>query len=73
MFMFLLYALNALGAFMRTKFLCSSALRVASGHRVKLVGCKSAVKAHILCLLAGVVHHDSTQYTALIMVAHIKG
>ena len=26
----------------------------------------------ILCLFAGVVHHDCTQYTALIVVVHIK-
>ena len=28
---------------------------------------------YILCLLVGVVHHDCVQYTALIVVAHIKG
>ena len=32
-----------LGAFMRTKFLCISVLRVASGPRVKLASCKSAL------------------------------
>ena len=31
------------GAFMRTEFLCISVLRVASGPRVKLAGCKSAL------------------------------
>ena len=31
------------------------------------------LKTHILCLLAEVVHHYCTQYTALIVVAHIKG
>ena len=36
-------ALTKLGAFMRTKFLCISVLRVASGPRVKLASCKSAV------------------------------
>ena len=32
-----------LGAFMRTEFLCISVLRVASGPRVKLASCKSAL------------------------------
>ena len=32
-----------MGAFMRTEFLCISVLRVASGPRVKLVSCKSAL------------------------------
>ena len=36
-------ALTELGAFMRTEFLCVSVLRVASGPRVKLVSCKSAL------------------------------
>ena len=36
-------ALTELGAFMRTKFLCTSVLRVALGPRVKLAGCKSAL------------------------------
>ena len=36
-------ALTELGAFMRTEFLCISVLRVASGPRVKLAGCKSAL------------------------------
>ena len=36
--------LTELGAFMRTKFLCISVLRVASGPRVKLACCKSALK-----------------------------
>ena len=36
-------ALTELGAFMRTKFLCIFVLRVASGPRVKLAGCKSAL------------------------------
>ena len=31
------------------------------------------LKTHILCLLVGVVHHDCTQYTALIEGDHIKG
>ena len=31
------------------------------------------LKTQILCLLAGLVHQDCTQYTALIVVAHIKG
>ena len=36
-------ALTELGAFMRTEFLCISILRVASGPRVKLASCKSAL------------------------------
>ena len=35
--------MTELGAFMRTEFLCISVLRVASGPRVKLVSCKSAL------------------------------
>ena len=35
--------LTELGAFMRTEFLCVSVLRVASGPRVKLASCKSAL------------------------------
>ena len=41
--MFHFDALTELGAFMRTKFLCISVLRVASGPRVKLASCKSAL------------------------------
>ena len=36
-------ALTELGAFMRTEYLCISVLRVASGPRVKLASCKSAL------------------------------
>ena len=36
-------ALTELGAIMRTEFLCISVLRVASGPRVKLASCKSAL------------------------------
>ena len=36
-------ALTELGAFMWTKFLCISVLKVASGPRVKLASCKSAL------------------------------
>ena len=36
-------SLTDLVAFMRTEFLCISVLRVASGPRVKLVTCKSAL------------------------------
>ena len=36
-------ALTELGAFKRTEFLCVSVLRVASGPRVKLASCKSAL------------------------------
>ena len=39
-------ALTELGAFMRTKFLCISVLRVASGPSVKLASCKSALNPH---------------------------
>ena len=42
-FMFRFDELIELGAFMRTKFLCISVLRVASGPRVKLASCKSAL------------------------------
>ena len=34
---------------MRTKFLCISVLRVASGPRVKLASCKSALKPPVVC------------------------
>ena len=33
---------------MRTEFLCISILRVASGPRVKLVGCKSSFKPPVV-------------------------
>ena len=33
---------------MRTEFLCVSVLRVASGPRVKLVGCKSALNPPVV-------------------------
>ena len=36
---------------MRTEFLCISVLSVASGPRVKLVSCKSALKPPVLVLL----------------------
>ena len=38
--------LTELGAFMRTEYLCISVLRVASGPRVKLASCKSALTTH---------------------------
>ena len=38
-----MFSLTELGAFMRTEFLCISVLRVASGPRVKLASCKSAL------------------------------
>ena len=41
-------ALTELGAFMRTEFLCVSVLRVASGPRVKLASCKSALKPPVI-------------------------
>ena len=34
---------------MRTEFLCVSVLRVASGPRVKLASCKSALNPHGVC------------------------
>ena len=34
---------------MRTEFLCISVLRVASGSRVKLASCKSALKPPVVC------------------------
>ena len=42
-------ALTELGAFMRTEFLCISVLRVASGPRVKLDSCKSALNPPVVC------------------------
>ena len=36
-------ALAGVGAFVRAEFLCVSVLRVASGPRVKLASCKSAL------------------------------
>ena len=41
-------ALTVLGASMRTEFLCISVLRVASGPRVKLVSCKSALNPKVV-------------------------
>ena len=40
---------------MRTEFLCVSVLRVASGPRVKLVSCKSALKPPVVCRSKAVV------------------
>ena len=34
---------------MRTEFLCISVLRVASGPRVKLASCKSALNPPVVC------------------------
>ena len=34
---------------MRTEFLCMSVLRVASGPRVKLASCKSALNPPVVC------------------------
>ena len=42
-------ALTDLGAFMRTEFLCIFVLRVASGPRVKLASCKSALNPPVVC------------------------
>ena len=41
-------ALTELGAFMRTEFLCISVLRVASGPKVKLASCKSALNPQVV-------------------------
>ena len=46
--MFSLDAWTELGAFMQTKFLCLSVLRVASGPRVKLASCKSALNPPVV-------------------------
>ena len=40
--------LTELGAFMRTEFLCVSVFRVASGPRVKLASCKSALNPPVV-------------------------
>ena len=48
-FMFSFDALTELGAFMRTEFLCISVLRVASGPRMKLASCKSALNPTVVC------------------------
>ena len=49
-FLFHFDALTEFGAFMRTKILCISVLRVASGPRVKLISCKSALNpGGLLC------------------------
>ena len=45
---FRFYALTELGAFMRTDFLCISVLSVASGPRVKLASCKSALNPTVV-------------------------
>ena len=41
--------MTELGAFMRTEFLCIFVLRVASGPRVKLASCKSALNPTVVC------------------------
>ena len=46
---FMFDALTELGAFMRTEFLCIYVLRVASGPRVKLASCKSALNPPVVC------------------------
>ena len=42
-------ALTELGAFIRTEFLCITVLRVASGPKVKLASCKSALNPTVVC------------------------
>ena len=46
--MFSLRCIDWVGAFMRTEFLCISVLRVASGPRVKLASCKSALNPPVV-------------------------
>ena len=46
--MFRFDALTELGAFKRTEFLCISVLRVASGPKVKLASCKSALNPPVV-------------------------
>ena len=41
-------AMTELGAFMLTKFLCVSVLRVASGPRMKLASCKSVLNPPVV-------------------------
>ena len=41
--------LTELGAFMRTEFLYISVIRVATGPRVKLASCKSALNSPVVC------------------------
>ena len=41
--------MTELGAFERTEFLCISVLRVASGPRVTLASCKSALNPPVVC------------------------
>ena len=41
--------MTELGAFIRTDFLCIPVLRVASGPRVKLASCKSALNPPVVC------------------------
>ena len=48
LFCFRFDALTELEAFMRTEFLCVSVLRVASGPRVKLASCKSALNPPVV-------------------------
>ena len=40
--------MTELGAFMRTKYLCISVLRVTTGPRVKLAGCKSVLNPPVV-------------------------
>ena len=46
--MFSLWCIDWVGSLMRTEFLCISVLRVASGPRVKLVSCKSALNPPVV-------------------------
>ena len=55
-------ALAGLGAFVRTKFLCISVLRVATGHRVKLVNCKSSLNPLVLVLLCCFVVYSTRRF-----------
>ena len=58
-------ALTELGAFMRTEFLCISVLRVASGPRVKLASCKSALNPPV------VYSADRSKTVVLVLVLFI--
>ena len=59
-------ALTELGAFMRTEFLCVSVLRVASGPRVKLASCKSALNPPRWFALLTVLRRWSRCYSLLL-------
>ena len=49
---------------MRTEFLCISVLRVASGPRVKLASCKSALNPLVVCS----TDHSKTVVPVLVLL-----